>query len=123
MKILVLGATGQLGTNLVRMLLARNVPVRALIRPTSKGTTLEGLEIERIPRDLNDPNCLAIACQGIQVVYHTPGYYPYSTISGKEARARALKETHNVLDAVRHSSVERFIFTSTLTTIGFPGEP
>ncbi len=105
------------------MLLAKGDHVRVLIRPSSKTKTLEGLELERIPGDLNDPNSLVRACQGIQVVYHTAGYYPYSKISGKEARARALKETNHVLDAVRHRSVERLIFTSTLTTIGFPQEP
>ncbi|MGH7165042.1 MAG: NmrA family NAD(P)-binding protein, partial [Nitrospiraceae bacterium] len=34
MKVLVLGATGQLGSNLVRALLAKGDQVRALVRPT-----------------------------------------------------------------------------------------
>ncbi len=43
-------------------------------------------------------------------------------ISGEAAKAQALNETNNVLEAVRQCSVSRLIFTSTLTTIGFPAE-
>jgi len=122
MRALVLGATGQLGSNLVRALLAKGDEVRALIRPSSKATTLRGVELERIPGDLNDPDSLARACQGIDVVYHTAAYYPYSHISGEAAKAQALNETYNVLEAVRQCPASRLIFTSTLTTIGFPAE-
>jgi len=120
MRALVLGATGQLGANLVRGLLAKGHEVRALIRPSSQAITLRGIEVERIPGDLNEANSLTRACQGMDVVYHAAGYYPSSHISGEAAKAQALLETHNILDAVRHSSVSRFVFTSSLTTIGFP---
>jgi len=72
-----------------------------------------------LPGDLNDPASLFRACQGIDVVYHAAAYYPDSNVSGEAATVQALKETHNVLDAVRQCSVSRLIFTSTLTTIGF----
>src|SRR5207249_12259397 len=39
------------------------------------------------------------------------------------ATAQALAETKNLLEAVRRASVERLVFTSTLTTIGFPTDP
>lgn len=120
MHALVLGATGQLGANLVRALLAKGDEVRALIRSSSQAITLRGIELERVSGDLNDPDSLVRACQGIDVVYHTAGYYPTLYISGEAAKAQALQETHNVLNAVRHGSVTRLIFTSTLTTIGFP---
>lgn len=50
MKVLVLGATGQLGANLVRTLLAKGNQVRALVRPTSKPLTLHGLASHRRPK-------------------------------------------------------------------------
>ncbi|TLY40431.1 MAG: NAD-dependent epimerase/dehydratase family protein, partial [Nitrospirae bacterium] len=40
MRVLVLGATGQLGSNLVRALLARGDHVRGLVRPTGNPFTL-----------------------------------------------------------------------------------
>jgi len=123
MKVLVLGATGQLGSNLVRTLLAKGHQVRALVRPTSKTLTLDGLDIERVTGDLNDLDSLVLACEHAQVVYQTASYYPLATIPAEEAKAQALKETKNLLNAVRQTGVERLVFTSTLTTIGFPTAP
>jgi dihydroflavonol-4-reductase len=120
MKVLVLGATGQLGSNLVRALLARGDQVRGLVRPTSNLLTLKGLDVERVEGDLNDPESLVRACDGVRVVYQTASYYPPQTIPVATATARALTETRNLLGAVRRASVNRLVFTSTLTTIGFP---
>ena len=119
MKALVLGATGQLGANLVRALVAEGDEVRAVIRPSSKAITLQGIEIERRPGDLNNLDSLVQACQGIDVVYHAAAFYPTTQLSG-DATTQALQETNNVLEAIRRCSVSRLIFTSTLTTIGFP---
>ncbi len=123
MKTLVLGATGQLGSNLVRALLTKGDQVRALVRPTSKTFTLDGLDIKRVTGDLNDPDSLVRACEHVQVVYQTASYYPPATIPVEVAKAQALRETNNLLNAVRQAGVERLVFTSTLTTIGFPKIP
>lgn len=123
MRVLVLGATGFLGSNLVRALLDQGEEVRALIRPGNPGSTLKGLPLERVYGDLRDAESLARACDGIRIVYHTGGYYPTATIPVETAVHHALTETRNVLKAVKQVGVQRLIFTSTLTTIGFPNEP
>ncbi len=123
MKILVLGATGQLGSNLVRALLEQGDEVRALIRPTSKAWTLEGLPLDRVDGDLNDPESVARACDGVQVVYHAAAYYPPHTVPVSVETNPALAETRNVLDAMRGVSAGHLVFGSTLTTIGFPRKP
>ena len=122
MKALVLGATGLLGSNLVRALLAHRQQVRALVRPTSNTRTLDGLDVERVLGDLRDPASLARACAGVQVLYQTASYYPPQTIPANVATAQALMETQNLLTAGRRAAVERLVFTSTLTTIGFPAD-
>jgi dihydroflavonol-4-reductase len=123
MKVLVLGAAGQLGANLVRALLDKGEQVRAFVRPTSKLVTLQGLDVERVHGDFNDAASLERACQGVRVVYHAGAYYPAQTIAADRATAEALTQTRNVLEAARHASVERLVFASTLTTIGFPSDP
>lgn len=122
MKVLVLGASGLLGANLVRALLAKGDQVRALVRPTSSFRTLEGLAVERVEGDLNDRASLVKACTGVGVVYQTASYYPTHTVPVATATSHALEETRNLLEAVRRTSVNRLVFTSTLTTIGFPRE-
>ncbi len=123
MKALVLGATGQLGNNLVRALLAKGDHIRVLVRPTSKLQALIGLDVESVVGDLNDADSLERACAGIQVVYHCAGYYPSQTIPARTATTQALKEIRNVIDAATRASIDRLVYASTLTTIGFPKDP
>ena len=123
MNALVLGATGFLGRNLVRALLDKGDEVRAAVRPGNPAKTLAGLAIERVFGDLNDLDSLKRACAGVRVVYHCAGYYPPHTVPVQTATEQALRETRNVLEAVRAASVDRLIFASSLTTIGFPREP
>jgi dihydroflavonol-4-reductase len=120
MKSLVIGGTGQLGANLVRALLERGDQVRVLHRSTSNTFTIDGLNVERVGGDLNDGESLRLGCEGRDVVYHTAGYYPSVTIPVEVAKGQALKETALVLEAVRAARVDRFVFASTLTTVGFP---
>lgn len=118
-----LGATGQLGSNLVRALIARGDQVRGLVRQTSNPLTLKGLDVERVDGNLSDAESLVRACDGVRVVYQTASYYPPQTIPVTAATAQALAETRNLLAAARRASVERLVFTSTLTTVGFPRDP
>jgi len=83
---------------------------------------LEGLDIERVAGDLNDGASVLRACEGVRVVYHCAGYYPPHTLPAERATARALAETRNVLDATRRASVNRLVFASTLTTIGYASD-
>jgi dihydroflavonol-4-reductase len=123
MRVLVLGATGLLGSNLVRALLDQGNEVRALIRPGNPAPTLADLPLDRVHGDLNDAESLARACDGIRIVYHAAGYYPSATIPVETAVEHGMTHTRNVLSAVRRSTVDRLVFTSALTTIGFPSEP
>lgn len=123
MKALVIGGTGQLGANLVRALLEHGHQVRVLHRPSSDTFTIDGLDIERVVGDLNDGESLRRACDGRHIVYQAASYYPTATIAVDVAKGQALKETVLLLEAVRAAGVERLVFTSTLTTVGFPKTP
>jgi dihydroflavonol-4-reductase len=74
MLTLVTGATGLLGNNLVRMLLARGDRVRVLVRRSSDPRPLEGLSVERFVGDLRDARSLTRAFTGVEQVYHAAAH-------------------------------------------------
>jgi uncharacterized protein YbjT (DUF2867 family) len=72
--ILVVGATGLLGTRVCERLRAEGQPVRALVRRTSnpdKVNALRSLGCELATGDLKDPPQIQAACQGISALIST----------------------------------------------------
>jgi uncharacterized protein YbjT (DUF2867 family) len=63
--ILIVGATGLVGSATVRQLTARAVPVRALVRSAEKAATLAGLGVETVVGDLEQPSSLDAALDGV----------------------------------------------------------
>lgn len=66
--VLVTGATGHLGSALVRALLAAGRPVRALVH--DRAEPLDGLGVERVAGDVRDPAALRAAMAEVGVVHH-----------------------------------------------------
>lgn len=84
MTILVTGATGNVGAEVVDALLAGGHPVRALIRGERPATL--PTEVEAVRGDLNDPDSLTDALTGIEALFLLPGY---ADMAGIAARAKA----------------------------------
>jgi len=79
--ILVVGATGMVGSEICRLLEAKGLPVRALVRPTAdraKVSRLEQLGAEVVPGDLRDPRSLEAACRGVATVITTASSMPFA---------------------------------------------
>jgi uncharacterized protein YbjT (DUF2867 family) len=77
---LVVGATGTLGSEICRLLVAARQPVRALIRATAdadKAARLERTGVTLVRGDLKDRASLDKACRGVNTVVSTAS----STIS------------------------------------------
>ena len=67
------GATGFVGGDLVRPLLRESVAVRALVRREGPHPAPDGLSVERMPGDMEDPESLRAAAAGCDVVFHVAG--------------------------------------------------
>lgn len=117
MRALVLGATGHIGAHVVRALLADGHQVRAAYRRARFLSVLDGLPIERVALDLNDPVRLRAALNGCEWVFHAAGYYPSFTTPRDQAVQRSIDSTRRMLEALVAASPSRVVFTSSAATI------
>ncbi|HSU61442.1 MAG TPA: hopanoid-associated sugar epimerase [Bryobacteraceae bacterium] len=114
---LVTGASGFLGWHVAHALLERSHSVRALCRPASK---IRELDVERATGDLRDPESLARAVKGCQLVFHVAADYRLWSKDPQELYRSNVDGTRNLLDAAERAGVERIIYTSTVGCIGMP---
>ena len=118
MKVLVTGATGIVGSNLVRALLKASHDVRVLVRPSSDARSLLHLPIERCEGDVLDPPSLHAAVKGRSVIFHAAAVFSYWGMSADEQQDLAERGTRNVLEAARTARVRRAVVTSSSVVLG-----
>lgn len=121
-RILVTGATGHLGANLVRRLLADRESVRVLLRPGRDNGALAGLDVERVPGDLRDAESISCAVRGCTGIYHCAALV--STIEGSAAHQREVYDTNvrgtrNVLESAIRHGVRKVVVSGSLSATGY----
>ena len=123
MNVLVTGATGFVGSHLVRQLCEAGHAVRALYRSKNKLSQLEGLEFETTQGTLADTAALERACAGCEILFHVAAKADYWKDDDRDALWRINVEgTRNIFAAAKATGIRRVIFTSSASTIGIrPG--
>ena len=116
-RALVLGATGHIGSHVVRALLAEGHQVRAAYRSDRFLFLLEGLPIERVRVDLETLEGLAAALEGCDWVFHAAGYYPWGRQRCQNAVEQGVQSTRRLLEQIRRATPQRVVFTSSAATI------
>ena len=112
--ILVVGATGMVGSEICQRLSRRGEKVRALIRTTSsteKVALLRKWGAEVYVGDLKDPDSLAGACRGVNAVISTAS----STLSRQVGDSiESVDDTGqlHLVEAAKSAGISRFIFVS-----------
>lgn len=119
--ILITGATGFLGHNLIPILKAHGHQVRALVRPssTSRAQFLRELGVELAWGDIHDAESVTKAVIGCKSVIHGAGHFRFWG-RYEDFFSTNVQGTHNVLEAARRAEVERFVHISTIAVIGNP---
>ena len=123
MKTLVTGATGFLGSELTRQLVADGADVRILRRASSKLDLLGVVadSVEHALGDIADPDSLEAAMADVRQVYHVAALIGFG---GRRDRARLRRVnvagTANVVNAAMAAGVERLIHTSSMAAFGRP---
>lgn len=110
--IAITGASGLVGGNLVRSLLAQGSPVRALIHHDRRA--LEGLDVETVSADLTDPASLQQAFAGAETVYHLASSISIRMDSWEEVERVNIGGTRNVVEACLNTGVRKLIYFSSI---------
>ncbi|OGN72524.1 MAG: hypothetical protein A2X25_13985 [Chloroflexi bacterium GWB2_49_20] len=119
---LVLGATGFIGGHIARLALESGYLVRSFRRNPDSTGHIGDIPIQWYNGNLTDFESLLNAMQGVDVVFHAAAFYPTSSKPDEVTNqvAYAVDEIERVLKAARQANIGRFIYTSSLTTVGHP---
>ncbi|MFF2469598.1 SDR family oxidoreductase [Streptomyces mirabilis] len=120
LPVLVVGATGSLGSKVVDELLKRGKNVRALVRPASDAGRLESRGVQIVRGDMLDVNSLVAAMTGADAVITTAAGY---TRGGKNAHDIDTLGNANLAEAAHRTGIRRFVLTSILTSDQTPDVP
>ena len=118
---LVTGAAGFIGSAVVRQLLDRGVEVVALVEPGGDRTNLDGHDVEVLEGDLRDSAAVSAAVRDCTTVFHVAALYRFWAPDPSDFYEINVSGTRNVLDAARMHDCRRFVYTSTVGTLGLHG--
>ena len=118
MRVLVTGANGFLGSNIVQQLLHRGYEVRAMTR--RKSDALSSFNVECVSGDIRDLDSLLKATRDVDTVFHT------AAISGiwgpwKKFHSTNTVGTRNVVEACVQNKVSKLVHSSSPSVV-FNGE-
>jgi uncharacterized protein YbjT (DUF2867 family) len=114
--ILIVGATGMLGSEICRQLTANSQPVKAMVRETSdpaKVNNLKLMGVQIVQGDLRDSSTFDAALQGVDTVITTCSSMPFSYVPGENDIQKVDRNGMiNFIDQAEVSGVKHFIYTS-----------
>ena len=121
--ILVTGASGFLGSELVKQLVANNESVRIIVRPSSDISHLASIKdkIEIMEGDILDVPSLEIAMDGIEKIYHSAAVIGYDDSFYDSMYKCNIEGTANVVNVALTKGIKKLLHVSSIAAIG--GKP
>ncbi|MFL5856881.1 MAG: NAD-dependent epimerase/dehydratase family protein [Solirubrobacteraceae bacterium] len=116
-KTLVTGASGLIGSNLVRALLERGDDVRVLLRASSLADNLAGIDCDRVTGDILDRRSVRRALRDVTRVFHVAGTTSLRRPAAEVYRTN-VDGTRVVLGECLRAGVERVVHTSSVAAVG-----
>lgn len=123
-RILVTGAAGFLGANLVRVLAGRGLRCRGLVRSSSPRHVLAPWAdaVDLVEADLRDPEATFEACEGIDLCLHAAGTNDMGKTQA-EMHDILVPTTASLLAACRLQKVSKVVVISSCETLGVSPSP
>lgn len=118
MTFLVTGATGFIGSAVVRSLQRSGASIRVLARKSSNRRNLDGLDIELFEGDLMDRTSLDAALVGCEGLFHVAADYRLWARHPETVADTNVIGTRNIMMAAGEAGVPRIVYTSTVATLG-----
>ncbi|RME56089.1 MAG: NAD-dependent epimerase/dehydratase family protein [Deltaproteobacteria bacterium] len=119
-KTLVTGASGFIGSHVLKRLLARGREVRVLQEPGFRRDHIAGLDCEVLEGDIRDPEAMRRACAGVDRIFHLAAMYQTWLPDRRLIYEINVEGTKRLLEAAEVAGVERIVHTSTIATLGKP---
>lgn len=111
LRALVTGATGFIGTHLIRALADRGVQVRALARTEARGARLLRRDIEVVVGDFADPEVIDGLATDIDVIFHLASVM---TGPGDDFERVDIDGSRRLIEEAKRAGARRIVFTSTM---------
>lgn len=118
MTTLLTGATGFVGSAVLRRLVAAGHDVRVLARPDGDRRNTQGIECETVEGDLNDDASLQRAVQGCDALFHVAADYRLWVADPGELYRTNEGGTTSLFRAAGDAGVNRIVYTSSVATLG-----
>jgi len=112
MKIAVTGASGHIGSNLIRALIKEGHQVKVLYYMDNRG--FEGLPVEISPGSMDSPDALSQLVKGADVVFHLAAQISIEGKNDKSLLDKNIEGTKNIIEVIQHSGNIRLIHFSSI---------
>lgn len=116
MKILVTGAAGLLGAELVKQLLEKSYTVMAIYNSTPVKLSHENLEIQQC--DILDMSALEEIMEGVSHVYHCAALVSFERKDKAHLFKINIEGTENIVNACINANVQKLVHVSSVAAIG-----
>ena len=118
MTVLVTGATGFVGSAVLRALRDAGQAARVLVRAGSDRRNLEGLDVEPVEGELGDTASLARAVAGCAGLYHVAADYRLWVPEPATIYRANVEGTRALMRAAAEAGVARIVYTSSVAVLG-----
>lgn len=122
--VLLTGATGYLGSQIARELIACGEPFRVLVRdPARLRFNPASVRCEVIAGDLRDSSTLRKSLAGVDSVIHTAALVKMWVRDRQDFRRVNVEGLQNLLQAAANSGVKKIVYTSSFMALGPCADP